>query len=199
MGLTNNNNYLQTLVNAGSDALNNLYEVSFVGGHLTQVNNNLKVRCTGFTPPQVSQDSYTVRFVNTYIDRPNAKVNVIRNFTISFRVDANFEVYKALLEQERVTFNPTQSYTATDIQAIKDRGDLFDVTVSIVNQGINSEIIDTKTIYSFHNCWITSIPSIQYNTDNSGPATIQIGISFLEMEDWQSGITGYSNPIILGY
>lgn len=201
MPLTNSNNYLQSLISAGADALNNLYIVSFDGGHLTEVDNALKVRCTGFTAPAITHDSYTVRFVNAFIDRPTAKVNVTRNFTLTFRVDANFEAYKALLEQEKVTFNPTQSFTATDINTLKENNRLFNVTVDVVNQGINSETIETTTLYRFRNCWITNIPSINYSTETAAAATITVSISFLEMEDLQSGISGVTQSpnVVLGW
>ena len=61
--------------------------------------------------------------MNATVDRPNAKVELNRQFDITFRVDSNYEVYKKLILQEKSTFDPSVGYTATNID---DKENLFD-------------------------------------------------------------------------
>lgn len=199
MALSTSNNFLQTLIGAGPDAFNNLYEVSFTGGHLTDTNTPLKIRCQGINLPQISQETYTSRFVNTFVDWPLAKVNIARTLSLTFRVDANFEAYNSLLSQENTTFNPSLSYTATDIKTLRENGDLFDITVDVINQGITGDNYSTETLAKFKGCWINHISGINYTTDSASPATVEVSINFLEMEDLQSGISGISSGMTVGF
>lgn len=203
MALTNSNNLMQSLISSGADALNNLFEVEFTGigtNYISDVDQDLKVRCQGFTPPATSQDSYQVRFVNAYIDLPTSKVNVTRNFSLTFRVDANYTILKALEDQMGATFNPQNNYTATDISYINENG--FTVTVRAINEAINpnnyEEEYSTVDLFEFRGCWISNIPSLQYSTSSAGPASVTVTINFLTMYDLQSGTSSDTSTMTLG-
>lgn len=186
--LTNANNYLETLVGASSDAHSNLWEANFTGGKLTAVNEVLKVRCNKFTPPATSQEGYDVKYITATIKRPRTKVNVTRNFTLEFRVDANYTVYKALLEQQKTTFLPTSSFASSDIYALSQTGSLFDVTINMIDEGLVDTKPTSETMYKFRNCWISGIDAISFSSDSSDPIKVSITINFLQMDDLQSGI-----------
>lgn len=191
MALNITNNYLQSLVEAGADSQSNLYVVNFNGGTLTDYDQNLMVRCEGFTPPNITQDSYSVSFITAKIDRPSTKVNVTRNFQLTFRIDANYNAFKALLNQQKITSNLAKSFVATDIQTLSKANKLFNVSISTVSQGVvDPEIINQMTIYSFKDCWVTNITPTSYTTGDATAATCTVNISFLTMEDLQSGFTG---------
>ena len=188
--LTNSNSYITEVLEASTDALNNLYVVTFRGNFLDEVATDLQVRCDSFTPPSIAHSSYQVRYLTSWVDRPTAKVNVTRSFTLSFRVDSNYDVFKAILSQQGVTFNPSKSFTATAIDTLKNNSQLFDVTVDVVSEGVQDEEISTMTIFKFEDCWISSVTPIAYTYDNSSPTTVSMTINFLKMSDLQSGITG---------
>ena len=186
--LNNTNNYLESLIGASADAQNNLWEADFTGGNLTDVNTSLKVRCDSFTPPEISQEKYDVKFVTASIPRPAAKVKVNRTFSLSFRVDANYEVYKALLTQQKYTFSPTQGFAASDLSYFKDNGYLFTVAISAVNVGLQDIEPSTQVLYKFKNCWIDKIDALGFKVDSSSPLSVNVSFKFLQMEDLQSGI-----------
>lgn len=191
MALDTNNNYLNVLVDSGADAQSNLYVASFIGGFLSDYDQGLKVRCEGFNPPASSAgDGYDVRFVNVSIKRPNALVNITRNFDITFRVDANYTLYKALLKQQEVTFNAQQGFTATDIKTLKNEGKLFDVRIDAADKGVTTLHPEVSTLFKFKDCWIRKISSLVFKTGSSNPLKVTVSVSFLEMEDLQ---TGFSN------
>ena len=88
--LDTHNNYLETLAAASADAQSNLFVMTITGGAITsEITQALKVRCDNFTPPKTSQQGYDVKFVTAKIKRPGTKVDVTRNFTVTFRVDAS--------------------------------------------------------------------------------------------------------------
>lgn len=200
MALSNSNNYLMDLLSNSGDAFSNLYLVTFRGNFLDDVANPLQIRCDGFTPPTSSTGTYEVRFLNNFISRPLSKVNLTRNFNLNFRVDSNLEIFKAILDQQGVTFNPAKSFTISDITTLKEQGKLFDVTIEVVDEGIDSEEINTTPLYTFRSCWISSITPISYDYSNSSPTTVSMTINFLTMEDPASGIDGVTNSpnVIIG-
>lgn len=188
--LSNNNNYISTLVSVGNDAQSHLYEVTFDGGFLTDIATDLSVRCSGFTPPDVTQDAYTVRYITAFIDRPRTKISVTRNFSLKFRMDDNWLLYKALLNQQKYTSNPAKSYASSDINELSNNGSLFNVHVDIIDRLDETDESKTVRLYNFKDCWIESITPSTFTGESSEPITVDVKIDFLKMEDWQSGLTG---------
>lgn len=200
--LTLQNNYLETLVRSGADAQANLFVAQFrfhenspaaviMGMNDADLNPMLTVRCPSFSGPEVSSVKYTNKFITASIPRPAAKVNVTRNFSIEFRVDANYQLYQALLLQQNVTFNPAMSYAASDIQSLMDQ--LFDTSIYTVPAGmtdfypaLGQESPGSLRMYTFHNCWIASIDPLPFNGENSGPMSVKLTCKFLQMEDMQT-------------
>lgn len=183
--LTSSNNYISALVGASADAQANLFLVTFTSTQGVFANKNLRehfqVRVDGFEPPEVSQDKYDVKFVNATIPRPTAKVNVTRNFSLTFRTDANYEVYQALLEQQKITFSPTHGYATNDILAQSDK--LFSVDVDVINEGVINEAPETTRLYRFRNCWISKIDPLNFEVGSSNPQKVNVTINFLQMDD----------------
>lgn len=191
MALSTSNNFLQSLIGAGADAQSNLYEVDILGGSLTDVSTPLKIRCNGFTPPDTPEPAlYQVKYLTAYIDRPSAKVAPIKNFSLTFRIDANLDVYKALLAQQKITFNPSKSFAANDIQQLYYNDELFTTTVNVVEQAFATEYSDAYPFFRYYGCWITGITPSQLSYDGSSAQTAQVNISYLYSEDLQSGVTG---------
>ena len=186
-----NNNYLQELVKTAGDAYSNLYIAQFLGGvfNAQSISEGMSVRCDGFTPPSIDQASYQVRFINEHIDRPSTKLNVTRNFSLTFRVDANYTVYKAICQQRDVTFDPTRSFTATDIYELKQNNKLFSVTINALKNGLNATTgNESLTLFKFRDCWITRIDPLKFSYSSGDPLTVNVGINFIEMEALQSGV-----------
>lgn len=196
MALNLNNNSLKDLVNAANDAHSNLYEIDIYGGQLTDVSQKLAIRTDGFTPPDVSQESYTVHYVTAYIDWPTPKVNVTRNFPLSFRVDSNWTTYKKLLDQQKVTMNPSHDFVATNVVDLRSQGKLFNVSVYALEKGMTSENIEVsnkKKIFEFHDCWITNMKPSDFSRETAEPIKTTCTVNFLEMYDIESGFPDNSD------
>ena len=194
MALSNENNYIQSLVSVGNDAHAHLYEVTFDGGFITDVATSMSVRCEGFSPPDQSHESYPVKYVTAWIDRPKTKITVTRNFTLKFRLDDNYILYKRLLEQRKLLANPAHSYARSNILDLRDAGLLFNVKVNIIKEMNDldteeSEMHEVMRLFNFNDCWIESITAPAYG-DSGDPQTVDVVIDFLTMQDWQSGLTG---------
>lgn len=195
MALNVYTNNLQDLIQAGNDAHSNLYEINFQGGvfNSSEVSQGMTIRTSGFTPPQITQDSYVVKYVTAFVEWPNAKSQVTRNFTLSFRMDANWEIYEKLQEQKNKIFNASHSYASTHL----NENDLFNVTVYTLKDGMSSETVasnDRKMLYQFRKCWISKVDTPSFSNSSSESIKVDCTINFLEMYDIESGFMGASNP-----
>lgn len=184
-------NALSSLISLGNDAMSNLFEVKFSGGIFDEEDKTrYTVRCSDFSPQSFSQDTYNVNFVTASIPLPKAKVNISKKFTLKFRVDSSWLVYKKLLEQQKYLMDVTKSYVNIDINSLRDSNLLFDVQVNrIKNLSTEGEGV-CERLYNYKGCWIDNISVSEFNT-NSEPVSVSCSIKFLEAEDWQSGLTSY--------
>ena len=189
MALTTSNNYLQDLIGAGNDAHGNLYELVFSGGVFkdASISTGMSIRTSGFTPPSITNDSYTVHYITAFVEWPKAKPEVTRNFNIEFRVDANWAVYQALQTQKNYTLNASHSFAATNLKELEDK--LFKVSVWALKEGLVGETIkeaDKYKLYEFDHCWVTKLDSPNFTQGGSESIKVSATINFLEMYDIES-------------
>lgn len=189
---------LSSLISASNDAQSNLYKVSFFGGILDSskyslTKDQMTIRCSGITPPMPTQDSYQVKYVTAYVDRPVTRVGLVRNFSLEFRMDSYWNVYKVLLDLQKQFMDASKSWV--NINLLDDAGNidtskLFNVNVNYLSE---AEVDDTslgKPLYQFTGCWIDNITPPSFNTSSNDPVTVSCSINFLNMDDWQSGLSG---------
>ena len=184
-------NILTELYNSGADAYKNLYLVKF---SLTNSSYNddthkkfldsLSVRCSDFKPPEYEQKEYTVNFMNVSIPKPAPKINVNRNFNLTFRLDENYDVYKYLLEIQKETFDYANNVTKTNINALDTSGKLLTIEVSAIKDDmvkVNSgtETCSTELLFKYSKCWIENITLSEYNHNGTDPMTVSVSINYI--------------------
>lgn len=190
-------NALTTLVSASNDAQSNLYKVRFSGGILDSefedMKEQLTIRCSGITPPMPIQDSYQVKYITAYADRPVPKIGLSRTFSLTFRMDSYWNVYKVLLSLQRKFFDPSKSWVNINFLNSSGQPDSSKFFTTEVNYLEEAEVDDTSLgnpLYKFNYCWIESITPPSFNTNSSDAVTVTCQINFLEMEDFKSGFLG---------
>ena len=188
MALNHLNNSLVSLFEASDDAQSNLFELSF-SGLLTSADESvlqrLTVRTDNFTAPETSQGTYSVKFANVSIDRPASKVEVNRQFSFDFRVDANYSLYRTLLYQQSLVFNAEKSRSAYNLKAYADQDMLFTTKVTIFSDSTMSTAADnTRDLFTFEKCWISEIAPLSFVRDSSEPHTVRVTVNFIDMKDY---------------
>lgn len=196
MAISVNNNYLTTLIDAGADAYSNMYEAALTFGSESPVkalaesegnSRNMTVRITDFQIPTPKQEEYQVKYVTATISRPAAKVTVDKKVTIKFRVDANYAIYKALLEQQKVTSFMSRNFASWDFNSIRNK--LFSMKINVLT-GIPQTVFDAdtkvETMFEFKDCWITKIDPLPFAQGDASAMEVSVDINFLEMRDLQT-------------
>lgn len=101
---------ITALINSGMDAFANLYDVYVMTPEgLTDDYDGSKfsIRATDFTPPELTFGTTSVDYKIIQITRPNSTIDGERKFQITFRMDANYALYKALLNWKKKFVDPT--------------------------------------------------------------------------------------------
>ena len=178
---------LNSLINAGNDAQGRFYRIYFSGGILPDDTRNLTIRTSGFTPNLPTQESYTVSYVTAKIDRPKTKVNLTRNFTLEFRADDCWYTYKELLAVHGAVMNASRSYVNTSLDVLEPY--FFNVRVNLINNLSVDDESEEERLFNYNKCWISTITSPDFSNSDASPIKVTATINFLEMEDWQSGLT----------
>lgn len=112
------NSQITALHEIGADAMDNLYDVYITVPTVLEANRlpteditkQLRIRAEGFTPPKFTQKKYEVRYKTVGMNRPAARVDGAREFTLTFRLDAYYQVYHALLAWRSILFEPSIGY-----------------------------------------------------------------------------------------
>lgn len=191
MATLNTNDALQSLIDAGSDMMSNLFYVDFSGG----VFNNkeaqaqaLKIRVTDITLPQVTHPVNTINYMTVSLDVPKAEVDINKNISFTFRVDDNYELYKLLLEQQAVTSIPNLGYAGTSIGEKDEEGFTLNVyapqkAMSSSDKEYPDDISNYQVMYTFKHCWISKISGLSYSYSNSNPLTAKVDLYFYDYEE----------------
>lgn len=184
-------NALNSLIRVSSDAQSNLYRIKFSGGVFGDENtsNYVIVRNSGIEVPTPTQEVYQTKYITAYVDRPVTKVGLVRNFPIEFRMDSHWELYKALLKQQKQFSNFKNSFVNSSIldadgNLIEDK--FFTVEVEAILELAEDEESASEKLFTFRHCWISSITPPSFDTGSSDPITVSCQINFLEMDDYQS-------------
>ena len=187
------NTYVTELLGAGADAMTNMYEVVFtlpsVLKSYEDAAGKLRIRADAFTPPNDEQQSYEVHWKTVSVTRPAAKINLDRSFQISFRLDANYDIYKALVAWKKLTSSGALGYASQDLNG--KTGSIF---VKAFSDAAN-KITDTASIsgdpaysgdtikWSYKDVWIPSISNPDFSNESSEPAKITVTFRFGTFED----------------
>ncbi len=101
---------ITTLFNTGVDAFTNIWDIAItfpkrISSTLTS--SNMSVRALGFTPPELYLNTVPVDYMGVTVQKPVPKIQGNKTFTIEFRLDANYNVYKYLGEWKRLWADPS--------------------------------------------------------------------------------------------
>lgn len=214
MTLGNTTTYIDALVDAGADALSNLYYIQFLSnGNSGYVDGTmstaLTVRSTQVSLPTATHSDKERHFLTTSASFPVAEIQMDKQFSITFRIDSHYDVYRYLLRQQAVTTIPNLAYAASELSeeknAIITNGDQnnrgFTVRFYSMQRGVSNTIYETpvmtgdgfipsqygyKMLYEFSYCWIEKLTPLEFGWDKADAQTVQASINFMKYLDPQN-------------
>ena len=191
--LTKTSNPLQELIAVGADAQAGLYDVDITIPRSNISAQQLRVRNAGFKGPETSQDIYQVKYKGATLSTPKASLNVGQTFDIQFRLDANYQVYKALVDLENLTSNPALAWASSSLPA-KDQHATVTVyaltsPITDINQSHSAYTsTNSKPMFIYKGCWISKLTKPEFKNGDMSAINITATFQYMDFEDPQSGL-----------
>lgn len=172
--------HIATLIDAGADAMTNMFEVGFSFKNATTAQlDKMKIRVKGFTPPAPSQSTYDVHWKTVSIKKASTKIELDRTLEFEIRIDAYYQVYKELLKWHAQTMDATTGYAANDaktggIITVKALTSPIENVNSAGNAELTTGVAPAVMTWQFTDVWISSITSPTYGTDSAEPGMASV-------------------------
>ena len=167
--------FIQDIVNLGDDAMTNQFIATFNLGNVSLSH----VRLTGFTPPMFTQTVSKHNWKNISYNKPSSKVEFERKLTLTFRVDSNYQVYKALKDYRLENCSATYALSSLS-DTIRDS--------SIIIQPLKSSVTHSeKNRWTYEAPWISDIQLKEYNYGESKPQEVTVIFYFGNYTDTVGG------------
>lgn len=171
------NEYLSQLIDVGADAMSNLFKVEFSDGVFDSNPIQWTVRLSDFTPPDFKQVvDNNVNYLTTGLTLPKAAITGTKSFTVKFRLDENYNLYRQLLYQQTAAANMNLNLIYDNLNA----DTTFTTKVYRINGAIqeSTDDVNWELLYTYKYCFIKKITGLTYSYENNGVETISADIGF---------------------
>lgn len=190
-----NNRYIQALFDSGADAFDNMYDVYISPpGNTDEGFKLMTVRAEGFTVPPASTKTYDKAYHGNKINAPAPEQTFERKFTLTFRMDAAYQLHDFFLQWQSAVVNPNTGGVANiapflgkvEVRALNTGFIASGTTNSILQyttestEGVNAGgIKDANTrIWTFDNVWVSNVSQPGYKTNSSNALTFTVDFFF---------------------
>lgn len=204
-------NHVTELLKAGADAMSNMFDVQIIFPEDLQSQlgpdiSMLRIRAKGFEPPVFNVKTYEVKYKTISITRPATQLEGSRTFSLSFRVDAYYSIYKALkMWASRIGTGSTGyasnalwgdasespngvlgtvRVAALSTPVIMDSGDPF------FAQGVNTGYFSSQNsetsphlVWEFYDVWLQKLEEPKYSMDDASALEVQATFFFGNYKD----------------
>jgi hypothetical protein len=206
MASADKNRYVQALFDSGADAFDNMYDVYITPpgyGSSTDTPKLMTVRADGFTVPPASTSTYKKAYHGNEIDAPAPKQTFERKFTLTFRMDAAYNIHDFFLQWQSAVVNPNTGGVANiapfigkvEVRALNTGFIASGETNSILSytndhtQTNSGGIKDENTrVWVFDQCWVSNVGQPAYKTSGGAAMTFTVDFFFGECH-----YPGYAN------
>jgi hypothetical protein len=219
------NSQISAILALGADAMDNLFDVYITlptaiqlpGGVQTARDvleqKTLRLRVAGFEPPVFKTKTYDVKYKTVSVKRPAAVIEGAREFKLTFRLDAYYDVYLALAKWRNTLYTPASGFasnqvgkgTAADfgtVEVVALRGAVFQASNNSYQDalGIAAEGSDVRTStlaanqlrYGYKHVWLTDLDEPKFKTGSGEVQSITASFQFGEFTDPSVDSTGES-------
>ena len=196
----NKNRMIQALISSGADAQKNMYDVyiTFPGSESQQL---MTVRAGGFSIPEAETPTEDRKYHGITLPTPKTEVNFDRKFTLTFRMDAQYNLLEKMNQWHSYTTNAvtggmsnwmpaTGEVQVKTINATTQNGaftargkddnyvgynDVFDSDTGGIST--SSTNTDVKTWY-FYDVWPSKVGEPKFERDSGGSFTFDVTFNF---------------------
>lgn len=171
---------IDTAYSMGDDAIGYEYQISL--GPLPYIPDasNFTFRATTVEIPEVSVGEYTIEYKSETLVKPNGKITTPKEFTIEFRIDKYYALYKAFRLWNGSIVNPDTGGVARDsifgASLIRTP-----ITISTGTYDIDGNFVPTLQTWTFTGCWPKAVGGFSLDNSSAEPLLTSIRFGFLKM------------------
>lgn len=174
-----NSKAISAMIDTGADAMGNMYDVfiKFPGESAYAP----MFRAKAFAVPTVGNDGYEVEYHGIAMKRPVSKQNMAREFSLSFRLDASYDLWSKFIKWERYATDGTDGSVANWIKPehmgeVKVRGlygayegvdDIYESDGTILENSDNP-------VWVFKNVWVSQVGQPSFDPTNAAPMEYEV-------------------------
>jgi hypothetical protein len=200
------------MVASGADLMPNMYDIKiwFPGSDgrpdlkTGELSYPITVRADGFDVPDVETDVYEIEYHGVKIHRPKSSMNFTREFSLSFREDAAFDLRKKFSAWHMATVDPVTGGVSNaanffgKVSVGTLVGEYFATTVAPPGAPADKAGIERKDGYisnqinpvaewTFYNVWVSKVGSPKFTTASGEPGKIEVAFKFMDVDFPQYG------------
>lgn len=200
---------ITTVLSTGGDAFTNLWDIE-----ITWPNNapsegysgkiKTSARAQGFTPPAgMTISTYPIKYKTATLTRPGATIEGEKKFTIKFRADQNYTLYRDFLYWKHLLIDPSgetelavnKMYTEININASKTG--TIKVRASRAEGGFPLYVSDTDywdaaismfDEWIFYDVVVMDVKLDAFSRDNSAAQTLDVDFIYVQYKEPGSSI-----------
>ncbi len=140
---------ISTLMASGIDAFTNLWDIGITFPTALgdkDPNYSYSARAVDFNPPELSLMTSPVDYKAIQVTKPMPKITGDRMFTLNFRMDASFNLYKSLLAWKHIWVDPSgESVVLPGGMSGQDAKAYGTITVKAYNSGLATSSYSDST------------------------------------------------------
>lgn len=171
---------IENIFSAGDDAISFEYQVSFGPIPYLDTAGPINLRCTTVEIPEHVTGEYEYRYKSERIVKPNGQIETAKEFSVEFRIDKYYLLYKAFLAWNNGIVNPVTGGAATDsvngISTIR-----IPIVVSTGTYDIEGNFVPTLQTWNFTGCWPKAVGGFTLDNQSGDPLLTSIRFGYLSM------------------
>ena len=172
---------LDTIYQTGDDALGYEYQISLGPIPYLDTITNLMVRATTCEIPSVVLGEYEYDYKSEKVVKPNGKIATQKEFSIEFRLDKYYNLYKAFKLWNNSIVNPLNGGSTMDVGATGISQFRIPITVSTGTYNILGSFVPTLQAWWFTGCWPKEVGGFTLDNQNGDPLMCTVRFGYLKM------------------
>jgi len=174
-------NIVETIFSTGDDALGTEFLVTLGPLPYLDLATGLTLRVTTVEIPETALGTYEYDYKSVKIVKPNGKDDTAREFSIEFRVDKYYAVYKAFKAWSAALMNPVTGGNAGDNPLGITNGLRIPISIGTGTFDIDGNFFPTTQVWNFSGCFPTRISGVTLDNQSAEPLMCSVTFNFLKM------------------
>jgi len=171
---------IDTAYGLSDDAIGYEYQISLGPIPFLPDPTGFTFRATTVEIPEISVGEYQIEYKSETLVKPNGKITTPKEFTIEFRIDKYYNLYKAFKLWNNAIANPDTGGVAMDsINGISTFR--TPITISTGTFDTAGNFIPTLQVWTFTGCWPKAVGGFTLDNASADPIMTQIRFGFLKM------------------